>query len=238
MASRKQIEDVKAMLTKTSDLGRPAYARSVVDRKRRNIFIGSTNETTPLQDSTGNRRFLPVWLRHHINIEWVTANIRQLIGEAAQLESAGQTFAVPKELWEVAAEHQEAARSKESEEVMFADWFAQPSGFDASFVMCSDLEKLAIVAGFKSNKSRGQVMRQLGFRIEPARMFGKVQKIWIRGELTGRQLEASAVQFVVDVDAGRFPRVVVRLPGPELSAGQSGPPMPPVVPPLPMVPRP
>jgi predicted P-loop ATPase len=218
MGSKKQIEDVKAMLTKNSDLGRPAYRRGVVDRPRRNIFVGSTNSTTPLQDYTGNRRFLPILVGKLIDLDWVSANLRQLIGEAAHLESAGETFRVPKDLWPVAAEHQKAA-TQETDVFIRLRAFLGPQSVppENSFLVCSDLVRLSDKLRWLSTKDRGAAMAALGFRRTQHRPH---MDMWLRGTYG-----PEAVQFIVDL-TGNEPRVTRRLtPAPMGLPG--GPPMPP-----------
>lgn len=51
-------ESIKAFVDKTEDKFRRSYGRRNVEIKRRVAFGGSTNDTTPLRDRTGNRRFL------------------------------------------------------------------------------------------------------------------------------------------------------------------------------------
>ena len=109
MGSKREIEDVKAMLSTQVDLAVLRYGRASTDRPRRNIFIGSTNSETPLIDSTGNRRFLPVNVVHEVAFAWVEENRRQLIGEAAALHTAGETFRVPRELFPMFTAKQKAA---------------------------------------------------------------------------------------------------------------------------------
>jgi len=58
--SRTEVKAVKLFASKQSDRARAAYARDVTDRKRRGIFIATTNDDKYLRDTTGNRRFWPV----------------------------------------------------------------------------------------------------------------------------------------------------------------------------------
>ena len=51
-------ESIKAFVDKTEDKFRRSYGRRNVEIKRRVAFGGSTNDTSPLRDRTGNRRFL------------------------------------------------------------------------------------------------------------------------------------------------------------------------------------
>lgn len=57
---RQEVEAVKLFIAKREDMFRPAYGRRVESFPRQNIFIGTTNDRTPLKDITGGRRFWPV----------------------------------------------------------------------------------------------------------------------------------------------------------------------------------
>ena len=59
----KEVESVKAFITRQKDSYRKPYDRNVDDRPRMCIFIGSTNNPSFLVDLTGNRRFYPVTTR-------------------------------------------------------------------------------------------------------------------------------------------------------------------------------
>lgn len=56
----KEVESIKAFLTSTVDSYRPPYARRTIQRPRRCVFAGTTNNLHFLTDVTGNRRYLPV----------------------------------------------------------------------------------------------------------------------------------------------------------------------------------
>lgn len=56
----KEVESIKAFITRQRDNYRKPFDRNVDDRPRRCIFIGTTNLQTPLLDATGGRRFYPV----------------------------------------------------------------------------------------------------------------------------------------------------------------------------------
>jgi len=56
----KEVEAIKSYLSKLFDKYRPAYARFIINRKRKCIFIATTNKEEFLTDKTGNRRFFPV----------------------------------------------------------------------------------------------------------------------------------------------------------------------------------
>lgn len=59
-ARAKEVELVKAYITRQEDTYRVPYDRYVGSLKRRCIFVGTTNNPTFLVDRTGNRRFYPI----------------------------------------------------------------------------------------------------------------------------------------------------------------------------------
>lgn len=95
-------EQIKMYLSKKVDTYRKAYARYTTVNKRQCIFIGTTNDQEPLEDTTGNRRF---WLvecneeratksmwddltREEINQIWAEAKHRYEKGENIMLLSS------------------------------------------------------------------------------------------------------------------------------------------------------
>lgn len=60
MVRTRDIEAIKAFITRQYDKYRPPYAKLVETIPRQSIFIGTTNDSEFLKDSTGNRRYLPV----------------------------------------------------------------------------------------------------------------------------------------------------------------------------------
>ena len=66
MVRTRDIEAIKAFITRQYDKYRPAYARLVETVPRQSIFIGTTNDSEFLKDSTGNRRYLPVAINTNV----------------------------------------------------------------------------------------------------------------------------------------------------------------------------
>ena len=60
LTKAKEVEAVKAFITRQSDNYRKPYDRRISENPRRCIIIGSTNRSQFLTDKTGNRRFLPI----------------------------------------------------------------------------------------------------------------------------------------------------------------------------------
>lgn len=211
---------VKAMLSRQVDRGRTAYARSVTERPRRNVIIGTTNDDEPLIDTTGNRRFLPVKIEQELDLEWLSQHIVQIIGEAASLHSQGADFALPRSVWGDAAERQEAARSVSDIETMLNEWFA-PSAHtgNVNYILASDLIWLADMSGWKSGGAtamRAAVMKRLRFRSENIMHLGKRTRAWVRGSKDVRPVDVSRIgvrYMVAPGQDGRPPRVEIRSTG-------------------------
>lgn len=60
LTKNKDQEAVKAYITRAVDSYRKPWDRNVTDLPRRCIFLGTSNDSNPLVDKTGNRRYYPV----------------------------------------------------------------------------------------------------------------------------------------------------------------------------------
>ena len=83
----KEVESVKAYITRQNDRYRRPFDKRVTDHPRQCIFIGTTNKAQFLTDKTGNRRWYPVVCRQNgydlfSNKEAIQADIRQCWAEA------------------------------------------------------------------------------------------------------------------------------------------------------------
>lgn len=204
---------VKAMLSRQVDRGRTAYARSVSDRPRRNVFFGTVNDDEPLVDATGNRRFLPVRVDNEVNLPWMCENIKQLIGEAAALEAAGTDFALPRKVWATASEHQEAARSATDMETLLQGWFSPTEHtMGLSFITAEDLIHLSNLCGWRgANGARSAIMKRLGFRSEKPVMDGRRPAVWVRGDSPAvADIPRLGVRYMVGTDSHGRPTVGIR----------------------------
>ena len=105
-------ESIKLYLTKTEDTYRKAYARNVTVNKRTCVFVGTTNEKDFLNDSTGNRRFLPILCSGDSRLkpwEMEPEDVRQVWAEAKEMLDAGERIMeLPESVSKAAAEHQDA----------------------------------------------------------------------------------------------------------------------------------
>jgi predicted P-loop ATPase len=178
---RRDVGYIKRFLSTQSDNFTAKYEAFSSDHARRCIFIGTCNIESPLVDETGNRRFYPVRVPHgvQIDIDWLRENIRQLIGEAAHLESAGETFAIPREVWGVAAGIQERARSVSAVEELLLAWFDRPNG-QGCYVLSIDVVAALTMARQNANAKVGRVMERLGYVHRRPYINGTQQRAWIK----------------------------------------------------------
>jgi hypothetical protein len=185
MRTRGEVDAVKAMISATHDEGRPAYGRAAVNRPRRHIFIGTTNRTEFLEDPTGARRFLPIMVQGEIDLDWVRANLSQLVGEASAMQSRGAEINLPRTVWAIAGEHQAAATARSSAEVLLDDWFR---GEAACWISAANLV-LLLRQALGRDVARGAytaAMHRLGFASKPRRVGNGVTRCWVRGEPDAR----------------------------------------------------
>ena len=106
-----EAETIKLFISKQSDRFRPAYGRRLQEFPRQCIFIGTTNETQFLRDTTGNRRF---WVVDTPNTpakdmwkELTPETVAQVWAEAVELFKKGEKLYLTKELEKVARAVQE-----------------------------------------------------------------------------------------------------------------------------------
>jgi hypothetical protein len=112
--AKADVNRFKNFVSQTVDRARPAFGRSRIDRPRRCIFVGTTNDDEYLKDQTGNRRHWPVKLKEswRIDLERLQSERDQLWAEAAAAEAAVDAMGrkeplfIPEELWPEAAVEQ------------------------------------------------------------------------------------------------------------------------------------
>jgi hypothetical protein len=138
-----------------------------------------------LSDETGGRRWLPVNVPGEIDLEWLRANVEQIVGEAAALHTRGESFAIPREVWTAAAKRQEAARSVSPVEELIREWFDRPTVTGAGlWVRSTDIGHALKLSGQSMNAKYGSIMKKLGYRDESivVRELGKRTRLWVRSD--------------------------------------------------------
>ncbi|MDB5091808.1 MAG: hypothetical protein JWR09_5802, partial [Mucilaginibacter sp.] len=197
---------IKQFVTTVNDNFTRKFEAFASDQFRRCVFVGTTNDATPLRDQTGNRRFLPVRVVGEVDLVWARENIDQLLAEAAHLESSGTDFSIPREVWDIAGKHQAAARKSTEAEEQILRWFARPESEDRRYVMSADLGDALRRLKISTNHQFGMVFADLGYSSCEPYIDGRKQNAWA----TDKDI-AGASQWVLNGN-GTDVRWVLRTP--------------------------
>lgn len=106
-----EVEAVKQFISKQEDRFREAYGRNTNIYSRQCVFIGTTNNSQILQDSTGNRRFWPVECTADAEKrvwELTGDDIAQIWAEAVVAYNKGESLYLSEEDVKIAAEVQKS----------------------------------------------------------------------------------------------------------------------------------
>lgn len=131
-----EAETIKLYVSKQRDRFRPAYGRRLQEFPRQCIFIGTTNETQFLRDTTGNRRFwvvdTPDDPTRDLWEELTPETVALIWGEAVALFKKGEKLYLSKELEATAREIQEAYEEENPKAGIVAEYLERllPEGWD------------------------------------------------------------------------------------------------------------
>lgn len=112
--TRQEVTKVKLFISSPKDRFRASFDKRPRDYPRQVVFVGTTNESTYLTDVTGNRRFWPVRITRPPDLEWLRANLDQLIAEALECLDAGERFWPTREEQRQLFDPQQQSRTLES----------------------------------------------------------------------------------------------------------------------------
>lgn len=155
----------KQFFSASVDTFRASYARRTVDVPRQCVFGGTTNQDEYLKDSTGNRRYWPVWCEF-VDLAGLTEARDQLWAEAVHRFQAGSP-------WWAQKDEQEMFEAEQDCRYMADAWQARVVKFLESVpdkAVTGDLlleKALNLDPGHwgKPEQTRlGQVMHRLGWR--------------------------------------------------------------------------
>ena len=167
----KEVEHLKAFLSRTHDRARLAYGRLTTEVARSFVMIGTTNSEHYLVDSTGNRRFWPVKATG-VDLDGLVTARDQLWAEAAHREAEGESIHLPEKLWAVAGVEQE----KRALEDPYLAILMESLGGRWGRIAVEDVFRLiGVEKGQRTqhhNARVGEAMRQLGWRREKQRRDG------------------------------------------------------------------
>tara|TARA_R110002073_G_scaffold329479_2_gene511960 strand:+ start:4063 stop:5637 length:1575 start_codon:yes stop_codon:yes gene_type:complete len=189
--NKARYEHVKALLSRSLDRARMAYARYVVAVPRQFIAIGTTNdEEGYLKDPTGSRRIWPVRIKK-FDLEKLREVRAQLWAEAATAEATGESIRLDPTLWAEAADAQADRYVEDPWAAKFREWLGDRVGV----VPMTELWRVLDIEPAKQERRGstriGQAMVALGWektrkRVPvPGERSGTghpAQSVWVKGD--------------------------------------------------------
>lgn len=183
----RELETIKAFITRTHENWIPKYREFAVQFPRRLVFIGTTNQSDFLADETGERRWLPVVVPR-VDVAAIERDRLQLWAEAREIYTfAGRVqFQAAEQL---AREVHHAHKVRDSWEDVVGEWLDTPELDDRrprerEYLQVSDVLRHAL--GFDARNIKrademriGKVLRALGYERGERRVSGKVAKVWL-----------------------------------------------------------
>jgi putative DNA primase/helicase len=83
------VTTAKSFLSSHTDNYRPPFGTKNMKYPRQTVLIGSVNHSEYLTDSSGNRRYWPIW-GYKVDLQWLKDNREQLWAEALYLAKEGK----------------------------------------------------------------------------------------------------------------------------------------------------
>jgi predicted P-loop ATPase len=182
----KEMESIKSFVTRLDSEWVPKYFEMRTVYQRRFIMIGTTNNDEFLGDSTGERRWLPIYVGKQ-DLEALQRDHAQLWAEGVQLyRTEGILWRDAQTLG--AAEHAQFSIQDVWVDLL-ADWLEREE-FGKKPSTCSFLHMTDILRnglgldqkdGGRANQLRaGDAMRKLGYKRETKWIAGRAQKVWMK----------------------------------------------------------
>ncbi|MEH2009766.1 virulence-associated E family protein [Nostoc sp.] len=206
---KKEVEELKAFLTKTKDTFRGLWERRPTDHNRHCVFGGTCNSDEVLRDNTGNRRFwiIPCGDRD-INIDFLKVNRDAILASAYHQWELGVIWWADKEMTEASED-----RNKDYQET---NEFAHMTGYlitalerdaqtedkkaalrdpghvfyDGIAVNASDLMAEGLLIPTERHKSNrndrkvAQALQELGYNKSRLRVNGRQVWYWVKPGVT------------------------------------------------------
>lgn len=178
--SKHEVKEIRRHITCKEDVGRMPYARVTEAFKRASVFIGTANPEQHgyFTDSTGNRRFEPVWA-YSIDLDALRRDRSQILAEALVRYKEGENhYLDTPELVEMAKRQTQARMEHDPWEEDIGQWLnTVPSDLvlTTSTIMTMGL-------GVRSDKALAprvsKIMAKLGYNVVQHRVNGTRIRVW------------------------------------------------------------
>ena len=168
-ATKADVEDTKAFLSRNEERFRPPYGRNEVEYKRRCVFLGTTNRDDFLKDETGNRRFWPVEVGQ-VDRDRLKADRDQIWAEAVHMLDQGARWHLTDEEAALAARQQAQYTDQDERAAALAESL---KGRTATTVMAC-IGMLGMKTEKKDQMAVARMLRSLGWQKKRT----NAQKFW------------------------------------------------------------
>ncbi|MGY6530920.1 MAG: VapE domain-containing protein [Cyanobacterium sp.] len=183
ITTKKKAGELKAFLSRAEDSFREPYGRIIKTYKRKNVIVGTVNETEFLVDPTGNRRFWVVPAFQKIDLKLV-AELRDSIWyHAKNAYFAG-------ERWYLSDERQEESEKLNQTYIYHDSWDNEAldnylTGFEeigitVREILTNHFDFLIEQVGKPQEMRITKILSQKGWRKVQKRHDGKNRKCWIK----------------------------------------------------------
>jgi hypothetical protein len=185
-----EVENTKALLSRTHDKARKAYGRFTTNLPRQFVLFATTNpgdKPSYLKDKTGNRRFWPVKTSDEIDLASLQRDRDQIWAEAVHRHKRGESLLLPRPLWGFAQAEQE-------KRVAEHPWVHDP------MLGKVRVEDVWAILGKKDGPRStfemtdlGEAMKKLGWSHDRLRFDKKRAYCYVRGAPPYKEIEVIAV---------------------------------------------
>lgn len=189
----KELESIKAFVTRTHENWIPKYREFATQFPRRLVFIGTTNEDEFLADKTGNRRWLPVEVSK-VDVKAIKTDLLLLWAEARETfkRLGGVRFRDAERL--AASVHEKYTIKDAWLETVekwldTSDMLTEEIPRNREFLLTSDVLKEAIGLDSRSIGKReemriGNVLQNCGYLRDRRFVNGKQIRVWVKTSTT------------------------------------------------------
>lgn len=178
---QRDVEHLKAFMSRPTDAGRLAYDRAQSERHRTCVFFGTTNSTRYLRDEQ-NRRFWPIAVKR-MDVQAILAERDQFWAEALQAFRDHFSIRLPRELWELASFEQESRRLDDPwiEDIAKALKGQEGKILGSELFKALGLHRNPMARGQDANYRVGNAMRILGWERTKIRWEGGTPWGYVKG---------------------------------------------------------
>lgn len=171
---------VKGFITSQVDHVRPPYGATIAEFPRTCIIVGTTNESKFLTDSTGNRRFWPVTVRHQVNIEALKQQREQLWAEAVAAFNDGEQWWLDTDEDRELAQMQEQFERRDVWEHAIELYMQHADAPTMAEILEKGLGKPVFQATKNDEQRAAAILHRLGYEHRRKMIAGKQAWRWVK----------------------------------------------------------